>query len=105
MSRMAGERPDVRVIDQPVEQRYEAYVDGVLAGFAEYVPRPGRLVFTHTEVDPDFEGRGVGGALAAAALDDVRRRGLRATPRCPFIAGYIRRHPAYADLVVLSERC
>ena len=101
---MAGEGPEVRVIDQPDEQRFEVYVDGALAGFAEYVPRPGRLIFTHTEVDPDFEGRGVGGALAGAALDDVRRRGLRATPRCPFIAEYIRRHEAYADLVVLPGR-
>jgi predicted GNAT family acetyltransferase len=33
------------------------------------------------------------------ALDDIRARGLRVVPFCPFVAGYIRRHSEYADLV------
>jgi predicted GNAT family acetyltransferase len=53
----------------------------------------------HTEIEPAFDGRGLGGQLARAALDDVRRRGVRAVARCPFIAGYIERHPEYQDLV------
>jgi predicted GNAT family acetyltransferase len=58
------------------------------------------VIFTHTEVLPAFEGRGVGSALAKGALDAVRAEGSSVEPRCPFIAAYIRRHPAYADLVV-----
>ncbi|HEX2312263.1 MAG TPA: GNAT family N-acetyltransferase [Thermomonospora sp.] len=81
------------------ESRYEIRVDGRLAGFAEYRTRDGARVFTHTEVDPEFEGRGLGGALARGALDDVRSKGLRAVPLCPFIKGWIERHPDYADLV------
>ncbi len=57
-------------------------------------------MFTHTEVFPEFEGKGVGSRLATGALDDVRARGLKLTPQCPFISAYIKRHPAYADLVV-----
>ena len=89
---------DVR--DNPEAHRYEATIDGVLAGVAEYEPAEGRLVFVHTEVRPEFEGQGVASRLASTALDDVRARGLRATPKCPYIAAYIRRHPEYADLVV-----
>jgi predicted GNAT family acetyltransferase len=89
----------IDVTDNPDQQRYEAHLDGELAGFAEYLDAPGRRTFTHTQVDPAFEGHGVGGALASAALDDVRRMGLEVVPRCPFIAAYIERHPDYADLV------
>ena len=56
------------------------------------------IVFTHTEVEPEFEGRGVGGALARAALDDAAARKLTVRPLCPFIAGWIARHPDYEYL-------
>jgi len=79
--------------------RFEARTpDGVVAGFAEYVREPGRVIFTHTEVDPAFEGRGVGSALVVGALDQVRASGERVVPLCPFVKAYIARHPAYEDL-------
>ena len=82
------------------ESRYEAHVDGELAGFAEFERDGDRIVFTHTEVDDAFEGKGVGSALARGALDDVRARGdLRVVPRCPFIRAWIEKHPDYDDLV------
>ena len=93
---MTGE---VVVLDVPAANRYEARIDGELAGTAVYRLRPGHITFVHTEVDGAFEGHGVGSRLAATALDDARARGLAVTPRCPFIAAYIRRHPEYADLV------
>jgi len=94
----------VEVADNPAEHRYEAFVGGALAGYAEYRDGPGRRIFTHTKVDDAFEGHGVGGALASAALDDVRAAGLEVVPRCPFIAAYIDRHPQYADLVHHPDR-
>lgn len=87
------------VTDAPARRRYEVTVDGELAGFAEYRDLDGARVFTHTEVFDRFEGQGVGSALAAGALDDVRRSGRRLVALCPFVAAYIRRHGEYADLV------
>lgn len=98
-----SDTPDVVVAEAPERSRYEARVDGELAGWSEYHLTPEMLVFTHTEVDPAFEGRGVGSALARYALDDVRCRGLRALAVCPFVLGWIRRHPAYADLEYRSR--
>jgi len=92
----------VEVVDAPDHRRYEARVDGELAGVAEYSDRRDQRIFLHTTVT--LEGRGVGGALARAALDDVRARGLRAVPKCPFIAAWIRRHPDYEDLVPAERR-
>lgn len=88
------------MIDEPAHQRYIAQVGGRPAGVAAYRLVPARVIFTHTEIDPEFGGGGVGTSLASAALDDVRSRGLSVTPECPFIAGFIGRHPAYQDLVV-----
>lgn len=93
---------DVR--DAPDEQRYEITVDGTLAGFAVYRLDGDRTVFVHTEISPDFGGRGLGNTLAAGALDDVRSRGRRAVPICPFIAAFIGRHPEYQDLVDEGEQ-
>jgi len=79
--------------------RFIAYVDGAEAGSAYYEVEDGTITFTHTEVGDEFEGKGVGGALAKHALDDSRAKDLRVVARCPFIAGWIERHPDYGDLV------
>jgi predicted GNAT family acetyltransferase len=78
--------------------RFIAYVDGEEAGSAFYRVEDGTITFTHTEVGDAFEGKGVGGELARFGLDDSRAKGLRVVARCPFIAGWIERHPDYADL-------
>lgn len=91
---------DVVVTDNPEQSRYEAVVDGELAGFSQYHLTKSSIVFTHTEILPEFKGHGVGSALARSALDDVRAKGERdVVPVCPFIHGYIDDHPEYADLV------
>lgn len=90
---------EVRVADAPDRSRFEVTVGGELAGLAEYRLRPGRIVLTHTEVGEAHQGLGLAGKLAAAALDSARERGLEVTPLCPYIAGYIRKHPRYRDLV------
>ena len=89
----------LRIVDVPEARRYEARLGDEVAAFAEYRLTAGRIIFIHTVVAPEHEGRGIGGRLARAVLDDARARELRVTPRCPFIAAYIERHPEYRDLV------
>jgi predicted GNAT family acetyltransferase len=91
---------DVETTHHPEASRYEAHIDGELAGFAEYQLTDRLVVLTHTEVEDRFEGRGVGSALARFALDDIRAQGTRQVlPLCPFIKGWIGKHPDYVDLV------
>jgi uncharacterized protein len=98
---------ELQVRDEPSRNRYEAWSEGALAGFTQYVPADLRrygldaelLVVTHTEVDPSYEGQGVGTALVRGALDDVRRRSALVLPLCPFVRGWIEHHPDYRDLV------
>jgi len=89
----------VRVEQDVASQQYEVYVDDRRAGLAGYRDEDGRRVLTHTEVDPEFGGRGLAGRLAKRALDDAREEGLRVVPRCTYMASYIARHEEYADLV------
>ncbi len=74
------ERLEVVVRDNPEEQRYEAILDGTVAGIATYELRDGVMVFPHTVVPPEWEGRGVADQIVHFALDDVRARGLQALP-------------------------
>ncbi|AMD86630.1 acetyltransferase [Actinomyces radicidentis] len=99
MTNAANENPAVEVTDAKHANRYEARIDGELAGFLEYVVDGDVVTMPHTEVDPRFEGRGAGSALASSALDSVRGVGGRGVPTCSFVASYIERHPEYADLV------
>jgi predicted GNAT family acetyltransferase len=94
----------VEVANNPPESRYEVRVNGELAGFAQYRTQDGRIVFFHTEIDPEYEGEGLGSRLAQVALDDVRGQEKEVLPLCPFIAQYIRRHAEYADLLPASLR-
>ena len=95
-----GPTSTLTVADNPAEHRYEARIDGELAGFAAYRFKGDHIVFTHTEVDDAFAGQGVGGALARGALDDVRARAEKdVVALCPFISAWIARHPDYQDLV------
>ena len=57
------------------------------------------VVLIHTEVEPAFEGQGLGARLVAGALEDLRARGLKLVPQCRFVRAYLRRHPDQADLV------
>jgi predicted GNAT family acetyltransferase len=88
---------DVR--DNAVRSRYELEVDGHVA-FIAYEPMAGGLVFAHTIVPDELEGRGVGGRLVKGALADMRRRGLKVRPDCSFVAGYVARHPEFSDVIL-----
>jgi predicted GNAT family acetyltransferase len=87
------------VTDAPEAHRYEIRDGDRVLGLAAYERRGDTVVFTHTEVDPDAGQSGLGSTLVRAALDDVRSRGGSVVPRCPFVRGWIERHPEYADLV------
>ena len=86
------------VTNNEAEHRYELVVDGQLA-IAAYRLGDGVITFTHTEVPDSLAGRGIGKRLVKAALDDVRARGLKVVPICPFVKHYIDTHPEEQDLL------
>ena len=84
---------DITVVHRPEERRYELLAGGERAGELVYRDRgDGVIALLHTEVEPKLQHSGLG--------NDARARGLRIVPVCPFVDAYVRRHPAYDDLVV-----
>lgn len=82
------ERPD----------RFTIEVDGNTVGLADYHDRDGRRVFPHTEVLPEYRGRGLATILVAEALRSTRAAGLRIVPTCWMVAEYIDKHPEYDEI-------
>ncbi|SHN46042.1 GNAT family N-acetyltransferase [Cryptosporangium aurantiacum] len=95
---------DLVITDAPDESRYVANLEGVEAGEVQYQLDGDVIMFTHTGVPPEFEGRGIASQLARYVLDDARSRGLEVLPRCPYISGWIARHLEYLDLVPAASR-
>jgi len=86
------------VRDNTERHRFELDADGHVA-FSNYNREGGTITILHTEVPKELNGRGIGSALARGLLDMVRAQGLTVKPLCPFVAGYIAKHPEYANLV------
>ena len=67
----------------------------------EYIKtKNGEIYLTHTEVPSALEGKGVGSSLVRLALEDIERQQLRLVPLCPFVAGYVQKHPEWKRLVM-----
>ncbi|MEN3748535.1 GNAT family N-acetyltransferase [Sphingomonas sp. HF-S3] len=89
---------DSEITNDAAASRYETTVDGITA-YAAYTVADDVVTFTHTIVPEALGGRGIASRLIRFALDDVRARGLKIVPRCPFVAAYIEKHPEYRNLV------
>ena len=97
------QRPELVVHDVPEESRYEIREGDRVLGIAAYSRRGDVTEFVHTEVFPDSGRSKVGSTLVRAALEDVRAAGGRAIATCPFVKGWIARHPEYEDLLVRAD--
>lgn len=91
------------VRDNSERRRFEIELGNSVA-IAEYTLPEGLIMFTHTEVPPQHEGKGIGTALIRAGLAAARERGLKVIPICPFFAAYIKAHEEEHDLLDATWR-
>jgi uncharacterized protein len=101
---MSENRPSLAIRDNVEKHRFEADLGDGSFAIAEYNLLPGKIMFTHTEVPPAHEGKGVGSGLIRFALASARGRGLHVIPICPFFAAYIKKHAEEQDLLDPSYR-
>ena len=81
--------------------RFEIHLDGATIGKAYYRDDQQKRTFTHTEVDPDFQGQGLASQLIKVALDTTVEQGLSIDPQCPAVAAYVQKHHDYDELLAL----
>lgn len=91
--------PPYHLVDNEEEKRFEFRVGGHLARI-DYIQTSDKIFLTHTEVAPELEGRGIATALMEAVLKDIDSRELMLIPLCPYVAGYLKRHPEWRKLVL-----
>lgn len=96
--------PTYEIVRNDDRARYEVRDGDQVLGFAMFREEPGRTVFTHTVVRPEFEGRGIGSELARHVIEATVAEGRSVVPECPFIAAYLEEHPEYADSVIAPAR-
>ena len=85
------------ISDNMVLDRFEVDAEGHV-DFSEYKRAGGLVTFMHTGVPKALNGKGIGSPLARGLLDLVRAEGGKVWPLCPFVQGYIEKHPKYRDL-------
>jgi predicted GNAT family acetyltransferase len=92
---------DFAVLNNDKAHQFEVQVDGSTALLT--YQRLGRsLVLNHVEVPTALEGRGIASQLTRTALEFARMEHLDVVAVCPYVAGYLKKHPEYHDL--LSEK-
>ncbi|HYZ48055.1 MAG TPA: GNAT family N-acetyltransferase [Sphingomonas sp.] len=89
---------DAQVRDNDEKNRFEIDLGDGLA-IADYKRLVNRIMFTHTEVPPAYEGQGIARQLILAGLEAARREGRKVIPVCPLFASYMKRHPETHDLL------
>lgn len=91
---------DYELIDNKENHRYEFHIDKYVPKIEYIITRNGEIYLTHTEVPVALEGKGVGSQLVEKVLKDIEKQGLRLVPLCPFVAGYIQKHPDWRRIVM-----
>ncbi|MBP6011156.1 MAG: N-acetyltransferase [Alphaproteobacteria bacterium] len=86
------------VVDKPDRRRFELAIGSEIA-FVDYRRDGAVLTLTHAEVPDALSGQGLGSKLARSTLDLIRTRREKIIPQCAFIAAFVRRNPAYRDLL------
>lgn len=92
---------NLKIENNEAENRFEVNL-GDKTAFVTYAESPKFITYFHTEVPPEFEGRGIAKKLTIHALEYARENDLKVNVLCPFTTAYVRRHPEYKDL--LSEK-
>ncbi len=95
---------DVEIVRNPAASRFELLLNGERIGEMEYIKSDDVLTLTHTGVAPEYSGQGLAARLVEAALQDIQTQSEHVLPKCPYVRGYIVKHPQWLDLVPADRR-
>ncbi len=92
--------PTITREDTPTGGRYVARIAGRREAEMTFSKAGEKiLIIDHTGVPDELGGMGVGKALVEYMVHDVRTRGLKVIPLCPFTSATLRKHPEWQDIL------
>lgn len=94
----AGDDAQAAISHDEAGRRFSLTADGH-EGYVDYALDAGTMVIIHTVVPPAIGGRGIAGRLVRAAFEHARSQGWRVRTDCSYAAGWVRKHPEFADLL------
>lgn len=94
---MTTDKTGAQTTVTPEDGRFTIAVEGRAVGRAQFADRDQQRVFYHTEVDDEFEGRGLATILVGESLQATKDAGLRIVPVCELVAGYVDKHQEFSD--------
>ena len=89
----------VHIKHHPQDQEFTFEQDGFSGELSYSKPQSNVIDFTHTFVAEELRGQGLAEELAKAGLAYARKEGLKVQTSCKFMAGYVRQHPEYQDIL------
>ncbi|MBV9089039.1 MAG: N-acetyltransferase [Mycobacteriaceae bacterium] len=96
---MTTDKTGAQTAVHPADDRFTISVDGKTVGSVYFADRDPTRVFYHSEVDDDYEGRGLATILVGEVVRATGAAGLRIVPVCGVVARYLDKHPEFSDVV------
>lgn len=79
---------------------FEAKKDTEFAGKLTYSKKGAIVTIEHTEVNPDFQGQGIGKKLVKKAADYAREHDFKVSAQCSYAKKLMERTSEYEDVLV-----
>lgn len=98
MSKSPIDIASLEVKHNAAARRFEVVIDKLLAR-CDYRMHGNTMMLVHTEVPPQFEGRGVASKLVRAAFEHAKANGMDVLPVCSYVSTWTRRHPEVEPLL------
>ncbi|MGF6146929.1 Acetyltransferase (GNAT) family [Kingella potus] len=78
-----------QAVHLPAQCRFRIEIGGREAGYIAYEEQNGAWNVVHTEVSPDFRGRGIAAMLVGALTEHAAARNIPLTAECCYAARFI----------------
>jgi len=91
---------EIKQINRETKGEFVATLDGQKAGLMTYSwAGDEKIIIDHTEVQPAFNGKGVGKDLVYKAVEFAREKNLKILPLCPFAAAMFKKNEEIRDVL------
>ncbi|MBE7641285.1 MULTISPECIES: GNAT family N-acetyltransferase [Salegentibacter] len=90
----------IEQIDEVTKGFFKAVESGKQAGKIEYTwAGKNKFIVDHTEVNPEFKGKGVGKKLVQATVNFAKENKLKVIPLCPFAKSVIEKTSEFQEIL------